>query len=121
MMLRSVLAMAFIVGATPSAAQQIGTTDYTFFDGILVTSADIPTCPYRLVQPITVNVTEDYNADRRGKIFGKFRTAAKKLNADAVVLVVKGDKHMTAWAWTRREYTGNAIRYVDRACAPSQL
>ena len=65
--------------------------------------------PYRLVQLITVNVTEDYNADTRGKILGKFRKAARKLNADAVVLVVKGSKHMSAWAWTRRQYNGNAI------------
>jgi hypothetical protein len=113
------IAAVLVVGATPVVAQQIGTADSTYEEGILVTSADVLTCPYRLIQPITVNVTEDYNADTRAKIFGKFRTAAKKLNAEAVVLVVKGGKHMTAWAWTRREYTGNAIRYVDRACAPS--
>lgn len=116
---RVAIVTALIAVAAPVVAQQIGTADSTYSDGILVTSADVLTCPYRLIQPITVNVTEDYNADTRGKIFGKFRTAAKKLNADAVVLVVKGGKHMTAWAWTRREYTGNAIQYVDRACAPN--
>ena len=119
MIRRVAIVASLIAGASPVVAQQIGTADSTFVDGILVTSADVLTCPYHLIQPITVNVTEDYNADSRGKIFGKMRSAAKKLNADAVVLVVKGGKHMTAWAWTRREYTGNAIRYVDRACAPS--
>lgn len=118
MIRRTAISAVLIAAASPVIAQQVGVSDSTFSDGILVTSADVLTCPYRLVQPITVNVTEDYNADARGKIFGKFRDAAKKLNADAVVLVTKGGKHMTAWAWTRREYTGNAIRYVDRACAP---
>jgi uncharacterized protein YbjQ (UPF0145 family) len=77
------------------------------------------TCPYRFVAPITVNVTEDYGADTRGKIFGKLRDQAKKSAADAVVLVQKGKTHMTAWSWNRRSYTGRAIRYVDRSCAPS--
>jgi hypothetical protein len=104
--------------AQVAIAQQIGSDDATFADGILVTSGDVTTCPYRLVQPISVNMTEDYNADTRAKLFAKFRREAIRIGADAVVLVVKGDKHMTAWAWSRREYTGRAIRYVDRQCAP---
>ena len=119
-MRRFLIASVLIAGVAPALAQQVGTADFTFADGILVTSADVPNCPYRLVQPISVNVTEDYGADSRGKIFDKFREKAKKLNADAVVLVVKGGRHMTAWAFSRREYTGNAIRYVDRNCAPTQ-
>lgn len=118
MIRHAAITIALVVIAAPVAAQQVGNYDFTYADGILVTSADIVTCPYHFIQPITVNVTTDYNADTRSNIFGKFRTAAKKLNADAVILVMKGGKHMTAWAWTRREYTGNAIRYVDRSCAP---
>ena len=103
---------------SPLQAQQVGNDDYTFEDNVLVTSADVPTCPYRFVQPVTANVTEDYGADTRAKIFGKLRDKAKALGADAVVLVVKGKGHMTAWAWNRREYIGRAIRYIDRSCAP---
>ena len=113
----------WIIGALAIAstgnAQQVGNDDATFDRGILVTSSDVQTCPYRLVQPVTVNVTEDYNADSRAKIHGKLRDAAIKLGADAVVLVTKGGSHMTAFAFSRREYTGRAIRYVDRSCAPT--
>ena len=107
--------------AVPSIAQEVGSEDYTFEKNILVTAGNVTTCPYRVVQPITVGVTEDYNADTRAKIFGKLRAKAVKLGADAVVLVTKGDSHMTLWAFSRREYTGRAVRYVDRKCAPSSL
>jgi uncharacterized protein YbjQ (UPF0145 family) len=106
--------------ATPCLAQEVGNEDYTMEKGILVTSADVLTCPYRLVQIVSANVTEDYGADSRGKIFGKLRKEAQKIDADAVVLVAKGQTHMTAFAWNRREYAGKAIRYVDRNCAPTQ-
>ena len=106
--------------AMPAAAQQVGSDDFTYEDGILVTSSDVLSCPYRLVQAVDANVTEDYGADTRAKIFGKLRDKAKALAADAVVLVVKGKGHMTAWAWNRRQYTGRAIRYVDRSCAPTE-
>lgn len=108
------------LGSAPASAQQVGSDDTTFDNGILVTSSDVTTCPYRLVQPVTVSATEDYGADTRPKIFQKLRDEAVKLGADAVVLVTKGGSHMTMWAWTRREYTGRAIRYVDRSCAPKR-
>lgn len=104
--------------ADPCGAQQVGSDDYTFEAGILVTASDVTTCPYRIVEPVNVSVTEDYGADSRGKIFGKLRLEAVKLGADAVLLVTKGKTHMTAWAWNRREYTGKAVRYIDRHCAP---
>lgn len=115
----AVLTIMFAALAMPAAAQQVGSDDSTFEDGILVTSSDVQTCPYRFLQPVTINVTEDYGANTRPKIFGKLRDQAKKLAADAVVLVQKGGGHMTAWAWNRRSYTGRAIRYVDRKCAPT--
>jgi len=114
----TLIGIAGLLAGAPLAAQQVGTDDFAFADGILTTSSDVSTCPYRLVQPVTINVTEDYNADTREKIYSKFRKEAKKLKADAVILIAKGGKHMTMWAFNRREYTGNAIRYVDRACAP---
>lgn len=112
------LALLAVLASFPVSAQEVGTDDATFADGIMVTSGDVTTCPYRVVQPVSVSVTEDYNADTRGKIFGKLRDKARLLSADAVVMVAKGKTHMTAWAWNRREYTGRAIRYVDRSCAP---
>jgi uncharacterized protein YbjQ (UPF0145 family) len=114
-----ILPIAALALATSGIAQEVGSDDYTFEGGILVTASDVTTCPYRVVQPITASVTEDYGADTRAKIFGKLRAQAVKLGADAVLLVTKGKTHMTAWAWNRREYTGRAIRYVDRKCAPN--
>lgn len=75
----------------------------------------------RFIETVTINVTEDYGKDIREKIHGKLRAKAIKLRADAVVLVTKGKSHMTAWAWNRREYTGRAIRNVDRSCTPPSL
>lgn len=120
--MRGVVALCAVASLAESAAsaQQVGSDDFTFENGILVTSADVTTCPYRLVQPVTVSVTEDYGEDSRAKIFQKLRDQAVRLGADAVVLVTKGGSHMTMWAWTRREYTGRAIRYVDRSCAPKE-
>ena len=119
MLRQAALATCLVAFAMPCSAQQVGSDDSTFEDGILVTSSDVQTCPYRFVQPVTINVTEDFGADTRPKIFRKLRDQAKKVAADAIVLVQKGGGHMTAWAWNRRSYTGRAIRYVDRKCAPT--
>lgn len=112
-----IVAFAF---AVPSAAQEVGSDDSSIVDNILVTSSDVTTCPYKFAQAVTVSVTEDYGADSREKIFGKLRAKAKKIGADAVVLVTRGSTHMTAFAFNRREYTGRAIRFVDRSCAPKE-
>jgi len=42
--------------SSSALAQQVGSVDATFENGILVISSDILACPYRLVQPVTVNV-----------------------------------------------------------------
>lgn len=119
-MTRTLAILVMLLGPGSAAlSQQVANDDYTYGDGVLVTSADVLTCPYSFIQPVTVNVTEDYGADSRAKIFGKFRVEAKKLGADAVVLVGKGNQHLTAWAWHRRSYTGRAIRYINRQCAPN--
>ncbi len=114
-----ITAIILLVSASTNA-QQIASDDFTFENGILITSADVITCPYRLIQPISIDITEDYNQDTRERIFSKFRDKATVLGADAVVLVTKGSQHMTMWAWHRRNYTGRAIRYVDKNCAPVQ-
>lgn len=121
-MIRILLAVFGVFSlSVPISAQEVGSEDYTFEANMLVTGNDVTSCPYRFVEAITIGVTEDYNADTRAKIYGKLRAKAIKIGADAVVLVTKGKTHMTAWAWNRREYTGRAIRYVDRSCAPSSF
>lgn len=115
-----ILAPALAAISIPCSAQQVGSDDSTFDGAILVTSADVTTCPYHFIQAVNVNATEDYGADSRAKIHGKFRKQARKLGADAVVLITKGETHMTAFAWNRREYTGRVIRYIDRSCAPTR-
>jgi uncharacterized protein YbjQ (UPF0145 family) len=121
MPLQRTIALGIAVALSSAAsAQQVGSDDSTFENGILITSSDVLTCPYRLLQPITISVTTDYGGNGRTIIFQKLREQALRLGADAVVLVTKGRRHMSMWAWTRQEYTGRAIRYVDRGCAPKQ-
>ncbi len=108
--------------SSPAAAQQVGNDDSTYVDSILVTTDDVNTCPYRLVGMVTVASGEDFMTSgyNRDKVHNKLRDAAKKLGADAVIMVQRGSGHISMWSWNRREYSGRAIRYVDRSCAPKQ-
>lgn len=109
--------VATALATIPANAQQVEYDDATLADGVLVTSGDVLNCPYRFLQPVKVNATEDYGMGKdRAKIFAKFRKVAKKIGADAVVLVAAGETHMTAFAWNRREYSGRAIQFIDRSC-----
>jgi hypothetical protein len=105
-----------------ASAQEVGSEASTFEDGMLVTAADVTTCPYHFIGPVYIASGEDFMTSgyNRDKVYRKLRNAAKKMAADAVVLVQRGGSHMTLWSWDRREYTGRAIRYVDRSCAPTQ-
>ena len=107
--------------SVPISAHEVGSDDYMFKANVLVTANDVTSCPYQFVESVMIGVTEDYGTDTRGKIYGKLRAKAIRIGADAVALVTKGKTHITAWAWNRREYTGRAIRYVDRSCASSSL
>ena len=118
------LAALLVSILTPSiaGAQQVGSEASTYEDSILVTTDDIAICPYHFIGPVYISSGEDFMTSgyNRAKIYRKLRNAAKKMAADAVVLVQRGGSHMTLWSWDRREYTGRAIRYVDRSCAPKQ-
>ena len=109
---------------TPSSAgaQQVGSEASTYEDEVLVTADDVMTCPYHLIGPVYISSGEDFMTSgyNRAKVYGKLRNAAKKMAADAVVMVQRGSTHLSMWSWDRREYTGRAIRYVDRSCAPKQ-
>lgn len=120
--MRKAFLFVSLLVASPVTAQQVGNEDSTYEDGILVTGEDVTTCPYHLIGPVYVSSGEDWMTSgyNRTKVFEKLRNAAKKMAADAVILVQRGGSHMTLWSWDRREYTGRAIRYVDRSCAPKQ-
>src|SRR6476660_7921813 len=120
--MRKAFLLASLVVASPALAQQVDNEDSSYKDGVLVTAEDVTTCPYHLIGPVYVSSGEDWMTSgyNRDKVFEKLRNAAKKMAADAVVLVQRGGSHMTLWSWDRREYTGRAIRYVDRSCAPKQ-
>jgi hypothetical protein len=109
---------------TPSiaSAQQVGSEASTYEDGILVTAEDVTTCPYHFIGPVYISSGEDFMTSgyNRAKVYEKLRNAAKKVAADAIVLVQRGGSHLSLWSWDRREYTGRAIRYVERSCAPKQ-
>lgn len=117
--MRKLILLAAMIAA-PATAQQVADDSSSYAQGVFITSQDVTSCPYRLVQVIRVNATEDYDGpNNQPKVHGKLRAAALKLGADAVVRVERQGTHLSAWAWSRREYTGNAIRYVDRSCAPT--
>ena len=48
------LTLSAAIFVVQASAQMVGNDDSTFVDGILVTSADVTTCPYRMVEPVTV-------------------------------------------------------------------
>lgn len=100
--------------------QDVGMADSTYADGVLVTSKDVTTCPYRLLQSVSVNKRGDFSSTGTPAVYQKLREKAKKVGADAVVLVTIGEKHMTAFSFGQRNATGRAIQYVDRSCAPTR-
>ena len=104
-------------------AQQLPAGEISSFaDGILVTSNDVTTCPYSLIGAASVNMrSHSYSLKelRDDAVGAKLRTRAKKMGADAVVLVTIGETHMTLTALRSTPITGRAIRYADKACAPT--
>lgn len=108
--------------STPVAAQQISTGYISSFaDGVLVTSNDVTTCPYTVIGGVSVNMRAKTYAlkELQGDAIGdKLRKNAKKMGADAVVLVTVGQTHMTLTALRSTPITGRAIKYVDTSCAP---
>lgn len=119
------LAGSISLALTPviASAQQLPTEDISSFaDGILVTSRDVTTCPYTLVGGVSVNMrAKSYSLKelRPEAIGAKLRASAKKMGADAVVLVTIGETHMTLTALRSTPITGRAISYRDKACAPT--
>lgn len=105
-----------------AAAQQLPADRLSSFaDGVLVTSSDVTTCPYTTIGAVSANMrAHSYSLKelRAEEIGAKLRKSAKKMGADAVVLVTIGETHMTLTALRSTPVTGRAIKYADAACAP---
>lgn len=108
--------------STVAAAQQLPARELSSFaDGILVTSSDVIACPYTTIGNVSANMrAHSYSLKelRPNEIGAKLRKSAKKMGADAVVVVTIGETHMTLTALRSTPVTGRAIKYVDAACAP---
>lgn len=102
-----------------AAAQDVGAANSTFADGVLVTSADVTTCPYRTLGTVSVNMRLDLGGAATPNIYRKMRVKAKEIGADAVVLVSVGNGHVTLFSFNQKNVTGRAIQYVKKDCAPT--
>lgn len=109
--------------SSPAGAQQIPTAPLTsYVDNMLVTSTDVTTCPYALIGTVSVNMrAHSYSLKEleSDAIAAKLRDKARKLGAEAVILVTIGQTHMTLTSLRSTPITGRAIRYVKPDCAPT--
>jgi len=110
--------LASILLASSAKTQEVGVADSSFADGILVTTHDVTTCPYRTIDTIHTSASVEFSSTQRMVMFSKLRAKAAKLNADAVIMVNISSKRVTAFSFGKRDAIGRAIQYVDKACAP---
>lgn len=107
----------------PAGAQQIPTAPLTSYaDNMLVTSTDVTTCPYALIGTVSVNMrARSYSLKEleTDAIATKLREKARKMGAEAVILVTVGQTHMTLTSLRSTPITGRAIRYVKQGCGPT--
>lgn len=115
-------AAIFLFAVAPASSQQIPTAPLVAYtDGMLVTSSDITVCPYRPLATVSVNMRAHSYALKEletAAIADKLRRKARKMGADAVVLVTVGQTHMTLTSLRSTPVTGRAIKYVNPSCAP---
>ena len=111
-----------LFAAVPALSQQIPTAPLvSYADGVLVTSNDVSSCPYRPLATVSVNMRAHSYALKEletAAITEKLRLKAHKMGADAVVLVTVGQTHMTLTSLRSTPVTGRAIKYIDPNCAP---
>ncbi len=117
-MSRSFPILALLLIASPVHAQDVAPPSSTYVNGILVTTGDVTTCPYRSLGALTVNMRLDLGGGGQGNMFNKLRTKAISMGADAVVGVTIGKGRVTAMSFNQKTVAGRAIQYVDRSCAP---
>lgn len=111
-----------VSGAVPALAQQIPTAPLVSYSGgMLVTSNDVTSCPYKLLGTVSANMRAHSYALKELEteaIASKLRAKARKMSADAVILVTVGQSHMTLTSLRSTPVTGRAVKYVDASCSP---
>lgn len=117
-MFRNMLAASILI-TSAATAQEVGMADSSFADGILVTTNDVTTCPYRTIGPVHTSASVEFSSTQRMVMFSKLRAKAMQLNADAVIMVNVSGKRVTAFSFGKRDAIGRAIQYIDKACAPT--
>lgn len=115
-----VFSMALGMGSLPSFAvgQEVGAADSNYADGILVTTKDVTTCPYHVIDSLHASASIEFSSINQASLFAKLRGKAKAIGADAVILVTASNARMSAFSFSKRDAIGRAIQYVDKACAP---
>jgi len=86
----------------------------TIVDGVLVSENDITDKPYKVLGDIKVTVrkTTIFNADpTRAQVDEKLRKQAKKMGADAVVLVRYGTVGIGLTSWGVLDGQGRAVKF----------
>ena len=116
----SSVAIAVLASVSGAHAQQVADNGSNFADGILVTTHDVTTCPYRVIGSVSTSASIEFSATNQASLFAKLRKKAKKLGAHAVILVTLSEPRMTAFSFSKRDAIGRAIQYVDPSCAPTK-
>lgn len=114
----ALLAPGFLFSNNASA-QEVAATGSNYADGILVTTKDVTSCPYHVIGTVRVSASIEFSSTSEARMFAKLREKAKKVGADAVIVVTVSDARMTAFSFSKRDAMGRAIQYVDRTCAPT--
>ena len=88
--------LAYAAALLMGLVQDVGMAESTYSAGILVTSKDVTTCPYRVIAPVSVGKRGDFSSVGFAAVYQKLREKAAKIGADAVILVTIGESHVTA-------------------------
>lgn len=101
----------------PAAAAPAATAtpaEPTIVDGVLVSENDVTDKPYKVLGDIKVTVrkTTIFNADpTRAQVDEKLRKQAKKMGADAVLLVRYGTVGIGLTSWGVLDGQGRAVKF----------
>ncbi len=100
--------------APPAETAAPATPATTIVDGVLVSENDVTDKPYKVLGDIKVTVrkTTIFNADpTRAQVDEKLRKQAKKMGADAVVLVRYGTVGIGLTSWGVLDGQGRAVKF----------
>jgi uncharacterized protein YbjQ (UPF0145 family) len=103
-----------ITGPAAPAAPAAVPAEPTIVDGVLVSENDVTDKPYKVLGDIKVTVrkTTIFNADpTRAQVDEKLRKQAKKMGADAVLLVRYGTVGIGLTSWGVLDGQGRAVKF----------